>query len=82
MYIALVHIITIKGNIQHSIVYVLLSGYFPHQFCYAARHPYTSWLYAYNSRILKSEMVFNQLMCQPLQRYIELFMIQQGLQTM
>lgn len=82
VYISLVHIIPVKGNVQFTIVYMLLPGYIFYHAGYPVREPNATWLYPYYYSVFERQVIFNQLMSQPLQRYVELLMIEQGLQTM
>lgn len=79
---ARVYIVAVKGNIQLTVVDTILTGYLFYQPRNTVRKPYAAGLYAYYSRVFKAKVVFYKLVCQPLQRNIQLIMIEQGLQAL
>jgi len=72
------HIVAVEGDIQLTIVYGP-AGYLLYGAGNTVGQVDTARLYAYNNSILKRKVVLYQLVRQPLQRYMELRIIEQGL---
>lgn len=79
---ALVDVVPVEGNIQLAVFYLLLFGYFLYQCRYTVAEEYPPGLYSYYCCIAEIEMIFYQLVRQPLQCYIQLIMIEQSLQIL
>ena len=79
LYIPGLHIIPVKSNIQPAITYLIVAGYLFHHFIYTVREKNAPGLDADDDGVLKGKMVLYQLVCQPLQRYVQLITFEQGL---
>ena len=69
-FVALMHIISVKSDIQLAIRYALLACNAFQQACNTVRQQYNTWLYAYQYSIFQLGMVLNQLMSEALERNV------------
>lgn len=61
--VVLMHIIPVEGNIKLAIFDPAVAGDLFHQRSYPVRQKYATWLDAYNDRVCKRKMIFDQLVC-------------------
>lgn len=77
--VAGLHIIPVKGDVELAVVDAIVACYFLNHLGNTVRQIYAPGLYADNCGILEVKVIFYQLVGQPLQRYIQLIFIEQGL---
>jgi hypothetical protein len=67
---ALTHVIPVKSNIEFAVGYFSGSDLLINLFNDPVRKEYTPWLYADNRQVIETQMVFEELMTQPLYGYV------------
>ena len=75
------YIITIKSNIQYSVLYFFVWMQFFYFFNNMIAHLHTSWLQADKNNIMQVNMIFHQLVRQPQDCKVELLFVKNSCQT-